>query len=450
MLNIIYNSFITCCLYTLFTTIALGQEWKQYAHVEDVGFSSEALDQVTHQMDSLGTAALMVVYKGNVLLSYGETSRKFMLHSIRKSLLNAMIGIEVDKGIIDLEQSLADLHIDDLATLSDEEKKATVMDLLSARSGIYLPSAYAPEWMLTKLPKRGSHKPGSFWFYNNWDFNALLTIYEQQSHKRFFEAFKAEIADPIGMEDFDLGNTYYRYEKDKSVHPAYLFRMSARDMARYGLLYLNHGVWDGQSLIPSTWIEKSLQPVSTDLAGFGSREAYGWLWWVSSITGRPVCYASGAGGQRIMLFPEDDLVIVHLANTYENFKVSDGSVDDLAAQILAAKQESAFKPDAELTPYLPSKTVYSATYSGSMDDTYIGTYNHRFFGEMTIKQSEDGYILETNVGVFRLFPTSENSFLTEDIDIPLLMKKETEAHKAQTIEAVMQNRTSIKEMVFYY
>jgi len=444
-------------LVVFIAAITLAQEsiknhtgWQQYTNVEDVGFSNVALDLVKAKVDSLDTAALLVVYKGNVLLSYGETTRKFMLHSVRKSLLNAMIGIEVEKGTIGLEQTLADLGIDDIGLLTAAEKKATVRDLLSARSGVYLPSAYATQGMIASLPERGTHKPGSYWFYNNWDFNVLLTIYEQQSHKHFFEAFKNEIADPIGMEDFDLGDTFYRYEKDKSIHPAYLFRMSAKDMARFGLLYLNRGIWEGKPIVPSTWIAQSTQTVSTDLDGFDSREAYGFLWWVKTVNGKPMYYASGSGGQRIMVFPEDDLVIVHRTNTYENYNVDDVSIDNLVSRILDAKLDAPAPSNApELIPFQPEKTVLHSTYSGTMDH-YLGTYTHRFLGDMAVEKSEGGYFLDTQVGTFKLYPTSDHSFITEDIEIPMVLTKADETHNPFTIAPVMKSRKSIKEMVFYY
>jgi len=71
--------------------------------------------------------------------------------------------------------------------------------------------------------------------------NALGTIFEQETGAKIFDAFKKEIADPIGMEDFSVENCEYFYQKDKSQHPSYSFRMSARDMARFGLLYLRKG-----------------------------------------------------------------------------------------------------------------------------------------------------------------------------------------------------------------
>ena len=111
-------------------------------------------------------------------------------------------------------------------------------DLLESRSGVYHEAAAESEEMSASRPARGSHPPGAFSYYNNWDFNTLGTIFEKLTGVKIFEAFTTEIADPIGMEDFSLEDCGYAYEEAKSRHPACNFRMSARDMARFGLLYL--------------------------------------------------------------------------------------------------------------------------------------------------------------------------------------------------------------------
>lgn len=441
---------IGLCLVSTTITVAQSSTWKQYVNVEEAGFSATALDDVQQQLDSMDTASLLVVYKGNILFSHGDTTRKFMLHSIRKSIMNAMVGIEIEKGTFTLNQTLQELKIDDIGELSQKEKQATVIDLLSARSGVYHPSAYSTRGMIKNLPERGSHKAGSFWYYNNWDFNVLLTIYEQQSSKLFFEAFKNEIADPIGMEDFNIEDTFYRNEKDKSNHPAYLFKMSARDMARFGLLYMNNGKWNNKQLVSEDWIEKSTQPVSTDLGGFSSREAYGLLWWVTHVNGRKMYYASGLGGHRIMIFPQDDLIMVHRVNTYENVSVNENSVEEIAVKLLNAKLTTTNNhSEPKLIAYNPNKEVFKTTYKGSMDQ-YIGTYKHRFLGEMTIKNTINGYILQNGIGTFNLYATSENTFLTEDIELPLVLIKTTDVSKKFIIEPVMRDDKSIKEMIFYY
>ena len=77
-----------------------------------------------------------------------------------------------------MSSTLAELGIDDNEpSLTDVEKRATVRDLLTARSGVYHPALYETPGMAAMRPLRGSHLPGTHWYYNNWDFNALGTIY---------------------------------------------------------------------------------------------------------------------------------------------------------------------------------------------------------------------------------------------------------------------------------
>ncbi len=101
-----------------------------------------------------------------------------------------MIGIAVDERKIDLNASIGSLGIDDNApSLTEAEKAATVADLLKARSGIFHAALYETPGMARLRPPRGSHSPGTFWYYNNWDFNALGTIYERAVGQSIFTAF---------------------------------------------------------------------------------------------------------------------------------------------------------------------------------------------------------------------------------------------------------------------
>jgi CubicO group peptidase (beta-lactamase class C family) len=86
---------------------------------------------------------------------------------VRKSLLNALVGIAVDRRQIDHDATLGALGIDDNApSLSAMEKTATVRDLLEARSGVYHPALYEKRRMAELRPPRFSHPPGTFWYYN--------------------------------------------------------------------------------------------------------------------------------------------------------------------------------------------------------------------------------------------------------------------------------------------
>jgi CubicO group peptidase (beta-lactamase class C family) len=140
--------------------------------------------------------------------------------------------------------------------------------------------------------------------------NALLTIYNTSTASDFFEQFEIRIATPLKMEHFRLQDTKYYFEEYVSRHPAYLFRMSALDLAKFGLLYLRTGNWAGEQLLPAKWVSASREKYTV----FDPRKphsGYGYMWWVLE----EVYYAAGTGGQRLFILPEDDLVIVHRTDT---------------------------------------------------------------------------------------------------------------------------------------
>lgn len=180
-----------------------GAEWAKYATPEDAGWSSTHLAKARALSKNIDHSAVMIVQNGIVVDEWGDVAIKTPAHSVRKSLLSALIGIAVDEGKIDLSSTLAALKIDDNApSLTEIEKQATVGDLIKARSGIYHAALYESKRMTDSKPPRGSHAPGTFWHYNNWDFNALGTIYRQETGEDIFEAFERRIAKPLQMQDY--------------------------------------------------------------------------------------------------------------------------------------------------------------------------------------------------------------------------------------------------------
>jgi len=185
--------------------------------------------------EKIGSAAVIIVQGGVVVDAWGETARKFQCHSMRKSLLSALIGIHVHAGNIDTAKTLEALGIDDnVPALTPTEKRATI----ATSSG--------PLWRVSpgsgrnrvdeaRRPARGSHLPGDVLYYNNWDFNALGTIFEQATGTPIYTEFKRRIAEPLQMQDYNITDFGYVGGSD-SLHPAYDFRMTARDLARFGLL----------------------------------------------------------------------------------------------------------------------------------------------------------------------------------------------------------------------
>jgi CubicO group peptidase (beta-lactamase class C family) len=295
-----------------------GKSWEVVERPESLGWSSRKLARARAYADFIDTAAVMVIADGRVVCRWGDVSAKFMMHSMRKSLLSSLYGIAAGEGKVKLGKTLAELGIDDTPpVLTAAEKRATVRDLLRSRSGVYHPAALeTPDMALTR-PRRGSHAPGSHWYYNNWDFNTLGTIYKQETGGRIFDTFKARVADAVGMEDFRPSDGEYQ-RGPESRHAGYPLRMSARDLARFGLLYLRQGAWGGRQVIPRAWVAESTRSHS-DTGTCG----YGYMWWVADGSkGLPRVnlpdgsfWAWGTRGHYLVVVPSLDVVVVHRVNS---------------------------------------------------------------------------------------------------------------------------------------
>ncbi|MEW5983510.1 MAG: serine hydrolase [Acidobacteriota bacterium] len=323
-----------------------GKTWKTISNVEKAGWSREKLKAARDYAATIDTAAVMIVSDGRVVDEWGETAKKFNIHSIRKSFLSAMYGIHVREGRIDLAATMEQMGIDDNEpSLTATEKRATVHDLLKARSGVYHPALYETAAMKAARPARWSHEPGTFWYYNNWDFNVLGTIFERAAKSSIYREFESRIARPLEMQDYSIADGAYVTGPD-SVYPAYPFRMTARDMARFGLLFLRGGTWRNRSIVPADWVRDS----TASYSDAGASGGYGYLWWVA-VDGRHLpgvtlpagsYSARGAGGHYILVIPTYDLVIVHRVNTdIQGHAVSAGEFGALVRLVLEAAGRSA-------------------------------------------------------------------------------------------------------------
>ncbi|MGI9504964.1 MAG: serine hydrolase domain-containing protein, partial [Geminicoccaceae bacterium] len=154
---------------------------------------------------------------------------------------------------------------------------------LKSASGINHAAAAEAGVMKAEKDRRlgdGENTPGTIWAYNNWDYNALTTILEMRTGMSIAEAFETGISKPTGMLDFAPDAVSYNEEPELSQHRAAGFYMSARDLARFGDLYLNKGLADGDRLLPESWVDR----ITTDFMKTDSsdalRQGHGYLWWL--------------------------------------------------------------------------------------------------------------------------------------------------------------------------
>ena len=369
------------------TAATLGP-WLQYTDVRQAGFDGQALRAVCEHADTLRSGAVLAVFRGRVILACGDVRRKFEAYSVRKSLVSGLYGTAVARREIDLDSTLDDFAIDEQAPLTAAERSATIRQVISARSGVYLPAAYGASQERGR-PARGSHPPGTHWFYNNWDFNVAGVVYERATREDLYESFDRRLAKPLGMEDWDLADGFRAYEPTKSRHPAHTFRISTRDLARFGQLYLQEGSWAGRRILPTDWVKESTRPHTDDGDGTG----YGYMWWTyqagSSFTakypmlGKHTFYRGlGTGEQGLWVIPGAELVIVHRADTDHGRTVESTDQWRLVESILAARRTEP-QPDADLGPLQPTPLSsqlppaaipeYRALPASALTD-YLGDY----------------------------------------------------------------------------
>jgi CubicO group peptidase (beta-lactamase class C family) len=294
--------------------------WARVTVPECAGWSSAGLETVRNKLSGMATTSMLAIVGGRVFFEYGDPLVVSYLASVRKSVLSMLYGIYVERGVIDLDETLAQLGIDDVDGLTDDEKQATVRHLISARSGIYHAASNGGD-DLASAPPRGSQAPGEYYLYNNWDFNAAGTVFELKTGLGIYDALERELVRPIGMRDFDRASHRRTGNRSRSMHLAYHMNLSTRDMARIGYLMLRSGAWNGRQIVPRDWVAEStspitpveeMNPVSRRSGPFG----YGYLWWVFDRPDLGPAYDGaytglGAYGQHILVMPALDLVVAH-------------------------------------------------------------------------------------------------------------------------------------------
>jgi len=304
-----------------------GTTWQQTSP-ESLGYSAAELEALRAWIKTQDTASMMVIVQGRVLFSYGDTAHTSKIASVRKSILGMLygkyVGTKIDPG-----KSVVELGLEEKTPFLPIEAHATLEQLLAGRSGIYT----EPD---DELPRRGAHYPGTYFQYQNWDFNAAGTAFEKLTGRNIYESLETDLAIPLGMQDFSVAKQH-KLPEAGSVHPEYAMYLSTRDMARLGLLMLDVGYWNGKEIISADWVRymtslvtpfKDVHPSAFDNAGEPQRWGFGYTWWVWDEPVFPgnvysgflqgAYSAMGTGGTFITVLPAKDMVVVHQVDIDKN------------------------------------------------------------------------------------------------------------------------------------
>ena len=285
-----------------------------------------ALNETKANGESTFTRAVLVVYDGNIIAEKyapGFDKNTVMLGwSISKSLTAAMIGILVkeNKLSIDMPAPVA-------AWVNTKKQKITISNLLQQTTGLDFVENYSWPSNVTKmLFSKGDmaaytaslplkYEPGTVFNYSSGNSNILSSCIRQIVGEKDYPAF------PYKQLFYKINAYSFLLEPDASgtyIGSSYSYA-TARDFARFGLLYYNNGIWNGEQILPPNWVKESIQPVPAD-----KRKHYGYQFWLNGydekVTSKrwypdlpaDLFFADGYGGQDIYIIPSQKLVVVRL------------------------------------------------------------------------------------------------------------------------------------------
>ncbi|MCW4043535.1 MAG: beta-lactamase family protein [Candidatus Bathyarchaeota archaeon] len=232
--------------------------------------------------------------------------RRHATHSCTKSVTSALVGVAIGEGYIDsVDQPVIDFFPERTAANLDANKKAMTLEhLLTMTSGLECQDSYKYQWRgLNQMMESDDwvqfmidipmvEKPGTRFEYCNGASFLLSAIIQQTTEMNTLDFAHEHLFGPLGIYDV----TWSSNPQNITIGWAEL-RMRPHDMAKIGHLYLSKGVWDGEQLIHSEWVEMSTRKqINSTLLDY-----YGYNWWIDDSG---IYTALGYGGQYIIVVPE--------------------------------------------------------------------------------------------------------------------------------------------------
>jgi CubicO group peptidase (beta-lactamase class C family) len=290
---------------------------------EEQGMDSEllveAMDYLQEQK-GFNIHSLLIIRNGYVVTDsyfypFAQSRSLHDLASATKSFTSSLIGIAINRGYIEsVEQHVLDFFPERSVANIDANKEAmTLEDPLTMSSGLECSHSPpdktthemmdSPDWVQFALDLPMAVEPGSRWVYCGPDSHLLSAIIQETSGMNAQAFAQQHLFGPLGISDAIWSSDPQGYSHGWSN-----MILTPHDMAKLGYLYLHEGEWDGQQLLSADWVAAATSPLDSLV--------YGYQWWLYPSG----YYADGAGGQRIFVFPDLDMVVVttggHGGNQY--------------------------------------------------------------------------------------------------------------------------------------
>ena len=272
------------------------------------------------------TRAVLVLYDGHIVAEQyapGFDKNTVMLGwSMSKSFTGAMVGILVNQHKLSVDQPAP------VASWTNSEKSnITIKNLLQQTTGLDFTENYTRPSSVTKMLFRQGdmaaytaslplkYRPGTVFNYSSGNSNILSKLIRQVVGEKNYVAFPySELFYKINAYSFllepDASGTY--------IGSSYSYA-TARDFARFGLLYYNNGIWNGEQILPASWVRESVQPSIAD-----KRKHYGYQFWLNGYDENDstkrwypdvpadMFFCDGYDGQDVYIIPSEKLIVVRL------------------------------------------------------------------------------------------------------------------------------------------
>ncbi|MEO8253848.1 MAG: serine hydrolase [Flavobacterium sp.] len=294
---------------------SVAQPWKIAKNCNQIK-ATQKLEKL-HQ--EIGTVAFLIIKKDSIWHeSYYDNytkDTKSNSFSMAKSIVSASLGKAIMEGKIkSLDQKVSDFFPEFKQGTSAQ---MTVGDLSSMASGLdWDESYYSPFSITTRayfddnlksliLGLKGIEAPGKTYKYLSGNTQLLAMCIEKAVGKSLANYVSESFWKPMGAES----EAFWQTDSENGMVKAYCcIASNARDFARFGKLYLQHGKWNGKTILDSSFVAKSVTP------RFKKSPEYGYGWWLSSYKNKTIFYMRGHLGQYVIVVPEDDLIIVRLGH----------------------------------------------------------------------------------------------------------------------------------------
>ncbi len=386
--------------------------WRE-AMPESQGLDSQVLAQAVDQHPA-GLHSLLVIRHGQVVLdTYFYPFASGMVHdaaSVTKSMTSAIVGIVIDKGLIKLSQP------------AFANTKITVENLLTMTPGLecgFRPGEQelaemklSPNWVdyTTHLPLK--YDPGTKFGYCSPGFHLLSSLVSAAAHTNELEFGRKYLYEPLGIKEI-----VWPSDAQGITHGWGNSHFYPRDFAKIGYLFLHGGQWDGKQIISADWVKQS----TTQHIEARPKVGYGYGWWLYNQQQPRSFEANGRGGQKIMVMPEEDMIVVMTGGGYDASKITPLIFQSIKSakplppnpeaykQLQSKSKEAVRAPDAAYTvtihPHFQGKAYKMEPNSIRLDKIAL-TFDKS--GAAQVKLTLLGNELNVPVGLDGVYRTSPN------------------------------------------